>query len=112
VYAWGGDWTSIFSSGFQLTRLVLGPFGIIAGKIPFVALFYFMLWVGAAFTDWVLLSIPYLVLWQSSGLPRDYYDTDLLIGTYLYGDVDAAKDELREIVKNDKPNSEIYQTAL
>lgn len=111
-YVWGGNWTRIFSSGFQLARLILGPFGYIAGKIPFVALGFFMLWVAAAFFDWIVLSIPYFILQMSSGLPGSYYNTELLIGPYLFGSSTEMKETLRELVRNDKSNADVYEAAL
>jgi hypothetical protein len=112
IYAWGGDWTQIFSKGFQLWRLILGPFGYITGKIPFVALGWFILWVGAAFTDWIFLGIPYLIMKSVSGLPKDYYYSDLILSPYLLGNTTKAKDTIRELVKNDKANADAYDAAL
>ena len=107
-YTWGGDWTKIFSFGFQLFRLPLGPIGIIAEKIPFVALLFFIAWVHAAILDWVFLLLPYFIFIQLSKLPRDYYDSDLLIGPYVYGNIPELKNDLRKLVVNDRPNSNAY----
>lgn len=112
IYAWGGDWTQIFSRGFQLFRLILGPFGFVAGKIPYVALCFFAFWVGAAMWDWILLGIPYLILKSVSGLPGDYYNSDLVLIPYLLGNTTEAKDAIRELVKNDKGNADAYEAAL
>ncbi len=111
-YVWGGYWTRMFSSGFQLARFILGPFGYIAGKIPFVALGFFMLWVAAAFFDWIVLCIPYFILQMSSGLPGSYYNTELLIGSFLFGNSTEMKETLRELVRNDKANADVYEAAL
>lgn len=111
-YIWGGNWTRIFSSGFQLVRVILGPFGYVAGKIPFVALGFFLLWIAAAFFDWIALCIPYFVLQMSSGLPSDYYNTELLIGSFLFGNSTTLKETLRELVKNDKTHGDVYDMAL
>ena len=111
-YTWGGDWTKIFSFGFQLFRLPLGPIGIIAGKIPFVALLFFIAWVHAAILDWVFLLLPHFIFIQLSKLPRDYYDSDLLIGPYVYGNIPELKNDLRKLVVNDRPNSNAYESAL
>ena len=112
IYVWGGEWTSIFSSGFQLSRLILGPFGYIMGKIPFVAFGWFIFWVCAALFDWVVLGIPYLVLKLASGLPGDYFDSEILLSGFLFGDTRTLKSDLRELIKNDKPNSNAYNAAL
>ena len=102
-YTWGGDWTKIFSFGFQLFRLPLGPIGIIAEKIPFVALLFFIAWVHAAILDWVFLLLPYFIFIQLSKLPRDDDDSDLLIGPYVYGNIPELKNDLRKLVVNDRP---------
>lgn len=115
AYTYGdkpNNWTLVFSHGFQLARLVLGPFGFILGKIPYVALGFFIMWVSAAFFDWVILGIPYLTLKIASGLPGDYYDSDLLIGSYLLGNTTNAKDQIRSLVKNDSSNSDAYLAGL
>lgn len=111
-YTWGGDWTKIFSFGFQLFRLPLGPIGRIAGNIPFVSLLFFIAWVQAAILDWVFLLLPYFIFIQLSKLPRDYYDSDLLIGPYVYGNIPELKNDLRKLVVNDRPNSNAYESAL
>jgi hypothetical protein len=111
IYA-DAKWTSIFSTGFQLARLIIGPFGFIAGRIPFVALFFFIMWIQAAVFDWIVLAIPYLISWQSSKVPRDYYDSDLLIGPYLYGEMVTVKNDLRELVRKDASNSAAYEAFL
>jgi len=111
-YAWGGDWTVIFSQGLQFARLLLGPFCFIAARIPFVALGFFITWVFAAMFDWVVLGIPYLIFKGMSGLPGDYYNSDIIISPYLLGDTTNAKDELREIVKADKANADAYESGL
>lgn len=112
IYVWGGDWTHIFSAGFQGFRLFLGPFNFIAGKIPLVALGWFFMWVGAAFLDWMILGIPYLISKSSSGLPKNYYDSDLILTPYILGNTTKAREVIREIVKNDKANVDAYDAAL
>lgn len=112
IYVWGGDWTHIFSAGFQGFRLLLGPFNFVAARIPFLALAWFAFWVGAAFLDWMLLGIPYLICKSSSGLPKDYYNSDLILTPYLLGNTAKAKELIREIVKNDKANVDAYDAAL
>jgi len=72
-FTWGGDWTKIFSCGFQLFRLPVGPI---------------------------------------NKLPRDYYDSDLLIGPYIHDKIPELKDDLRRLIVNDLPNSNAYDSAL
>ncbi len=73
---------------------------------------FFFTWVHAAILDWVFLLLPYFKFMQLSKLPRDYYDSDLLIGPYVYGKIPELKDDLRRLVVNDLPNSNAYDSAL
>jgi len=112
-YEWSYSWTIVFSKGFQFFRLIVGPFMWLLSKIPYVALFSFLfLWIPSALFDWLIFGLPYMIIRMASGLSGDYYDSEMLIGSYLFGNCQSIKNETRELVKNDSANSDAYLATL
>ena len=109
---WNGGWSKIFSFGFQLFRLPVAALTWALGRLPWTGFMFFLLWVFAAFCDWLVLGLPYLVIRARSGLPGDYFDTERLLSKYLFGDAATLRDELRALVLADIPNSNAYVMTM
>jgi len=104
--------TNYTISGYPFLRLLWSPLGIIFrsfGILRFIWTFFYNLFSNL---DWILLGIPYIINKNKTQLPTDYYDTERLIGQYLYGKSGKAKKELRKLVLKDKQNCQAYFSAM
>jgi len=107
-----GAVSKTLSAGIQVTRLLVGPFSFVLGRIPYVALVYYLIWVTSALVDWVVVGLPYLIWRVAQGVPTAYLDAEIDHGSYVFGDSKLAKEAMRNAVRNRQSSAEAFATVL
>lgn len=107
-----GAVSKALSAGIQVVRLLVGPFSFVLGRIPYVALLYYLIWVASALTDWVFVGLPYLIWKAAQGVPSSYLDAEIDHGVYVFGNSQLAKESIRNAVRKRPSDAEAFATVL